>query len=70
MDDVVCAECGAEPVEPNQTRSQMELEGWDFNGEFGERCPECVGLSTPMEGDAGLDAIAEALGATKKKETP
>jgi hypothetical protein len=69
MDDVVCAECGAEPAEANLSQAELVAEGWDFAGEYGERCPECVGLETPMDGDAGLDAIAEALGAIKKEES-
>lgn len=65
MEDVVCSDCCAEPAVPEQTQAQMEAEGWDFRGEFGPRCPECVGLNTVPEGEAGLDAIADALGATK-----
>lgn len=69
MDTIVCTGCGAEPGDPTLTPQLLELEGWDFTGEHGERCPECLVLNAVPPGVAGLDAIAEALGASKKETT-
>lgn len=67
MDEIVCTGCGAEPAE-EQTREELQLDGWSLDGEFGESCPECVANAVNPEGTAGLDAVAEALGVTKKDE--
>ncbi len=73
MDEIVCTECGAEPgfdgTETFDVREFLADGGWDLDGEFGERCPECVGEANRIsEGTAGLDELAAALGATKKGE--
>jgi hypothetical protein len=75
MDDIVCTGCGAEPgdelgnAEGNLNYALL-LNGWELEGEFGERCPECVAeaRASGAEGTAGLDDLAEALGAKKKDE--
>lgn len=66
-DPIVCSECGAEPGEETATQAELELEGWDFEGEFGPRCLECVANQNTLSGTAGLGDLAEALGATKKE---
>ena len=63
-DEIVCADCGAEPADPKTA----EDDGWDLTGEFGEVCPECR-VQNAKPSSAGLDAVAAALGA-EKKETP
>jgi hypothetical protein len=68
MESFVCSGCGAEPGEPNATANDLELEGWSFAGEHGERCPECVVNEPAFDGGAGLDALAGVVGATKKEE--
>jgi hypothetical protein len=68
MDEIACSGCAAEPGNPNATQSELELEGWDFNGEFGPQCPECLGKTQPASSDtAGIAGIAEAMGAVKKE---
>ncbi len=69
MDEVVCTGCGAES-DPHTKHHLLPDEGWDLDGEFGERCPECVAKDAKMsEGTAGLDAVAEVVGATKKEQS-
>jgi hypothetical protein len=75
MDDIVCTGCGAEPdldsnPEGFDVSDVLTDSGWDLDGEFGERCPECVAeaRASGAEGTAGLDDLAEALGAKKKDE--
>jgi hypothetical protein len=63
---IVCGACCAEPGEASATQAELELEGWDFSGEFGPQCPECI-VENKAPSGAGLDAIAEALGAAKKE---
>ncbi len=68
MDEVVCTGCGAEPAE-GETEQDLLDGGWTLEGEYGESCPECVGKAVNPEGTAGLDALAEAVGATKKEQS-
>lgn len=69
MDDVVCTGCGAE-ADPHTKRHLLPDEGWDLDGEFGERCPECVAADNKTsEGTAGLDDLAAAVGAKKKEQS-
>jgi hypothetical protein len=68
MDEIICTECGAEPEEGEHTRASLTGAGWELDGEFGEKCPECVAEARKISaGTAGLDDLAEALGAKKKE---
>lgn len=58
----MCVECGAEPAEEN---GELILDGWDLNGEFGERCPECRVMYQPIGGSQGAGAIADVVQAKK-----
>jgi hypothetical protein len=69
MDEITCSECGAE-ADPHTKRHLLPDDGWDLDGEFGERCPECVAEANRVnEGTAGLNDLAEALGAKKKEQS-
>lgn len=65
MEPIVCVECNAEPAEEN---GQLVTDGWDLEGEFGERCPECRVLNQAIGGSQGAGAIAEVVQATKKED--
>jgi hypothetical protein len=68
MDEpVICNECLAEPGDEGSSQEELEGEGWDFGGEFGPRCPECVVKNEAPAQTEGLGGVVEALGATKKE---
>ena len=55
------------PVEVIDDVVVADWTGW-VEGEFGPMCPTCAAKHVEPGGDAGVDAIAEALGAKKDKE--
>lgn len=66
MDEpIVCIECCAEPA--TNPDGSLILDGWDLNGEFGERCPECRLFNQPIGGSQGASAIADVVQAVKKE---
>jgi hypothetical protein len=67
---ISCSECCAEPASELQVEAELEQDGWDFAGEFGPRCPECVNLNPAPEQTEGLEGVATTLGATKSEDKP
>lgn len=65
---VVCSECAAEPDELAATQYTLTLSGWDFTGEFGPRCPECVVKNPAMEPVEGIGALAKVIEEGKEKK--
>lgn len=65
----VCADCAAEPDDAAKTQTDLENEGWDFTGEFGARCPGCLGNVLPAAGD-GIAGVAAAAGAPEAPPKP
>ena len=64
---VICSECGAE-ADPQRDQEDLPNEGWDLDGEFGARCPECVSLRSPIaQENEGLDGVAAVVEAAEKK---
>lgn len=68
MEPVTCSECLSESV-GGQTAVELEADGWDLSGEFGERCPECVVRNETTGSGRGLEAVASSLGA-KRRDDP
>lgn len=65
MDQELCSHCACVSA-PGQDEATLLKQGWDLTGEFGSRCPRCVGNVDPSAGE-GLEGVVEALGATKKE---
>lgn len=62
---VVCSECAAE-ADPAVDPADLCNEGWDTEGEFGARCPECVAANSEIGHAVGIKAAAEVAAAAPK----
>lgn len=67
MDAEVCSDCAAES-ERGLTDEDLKALGWNLEGEFGSQCPACAPKNVAPGGQtAGVDALADVVGAEKKE---
>lgn len=67
-ESVVCSECLAEPCDGED--GAPDLSGWETEGEFGARCPECCATSEAVGSSEGIAGVAEAAAVEEKAPGP